>query len=199
MNAEIAEAKRRFPLPAVMHRLGLGEHAKKSACCPFHDDKHNSFSVYKNAKGEFRFKCFAGCGEGDEITFLEKHYGISNKEAAKRYLEMAGVNGSTPIVTKSSSEFTSTPILAFDWRACTEAFMEKYVERLAKWRGYSTEFCSWLKKRGLVGLFNGYIAFPVHNRAGNVVAVHYRVEDGSWRYFPKGAKVRPLVFGEMLP
>src|SRR5262249_23747787 len=118
MTATIAEGKRRLPLPMLMHRFGLGEHAKKSACCPFHDDQHNSFSVYKNAKGEFRFKCFAGCGEGDEITFLEKHYGISNKEATKVFLEMAGVNGATssPSIPKSAS----LP----DWRACVEAFTQ---------------------------------------------------------------------------
>jgi DNA primase len=75
MNGDIAEAKRQLPLPALLHRLGLGEHAKKSALCPFHDDKHNSFSVWKNGVGLWFWKCHTGCGEGDEITFLEKHYG----------------------------------------------------------------------------------------------------------------------------
>jgi hypothetical protein len=103
MSDAIQEAKRRLPLPALMHRLGLGPHAKKSAHCTFHDDQRNSFSVYKNGSGEFRFKCFAGCGEGDEITFLEKHYGISNKEATKLFLEIAGVNGATPAPRKVAS------------------------------------------------------------------------------------------------
>src|SRR5215467_9867701 len=126
MSGDIAEAKRRLPLPTLMYQLGLREHVKKSACCPLHDDRHKSFSVYKNAKGEFRFKCFAGCGEGDEITFLEKHYGISSKEATKRYVEMAGLNGATAIVAKPSTVSTSTPTLAFDWRASVEAFTEKH-------------------------------------------------------------------------
>src|SRR5439155_7955549 len=102
LRAKIDEAKLRLPLPELMRQVGLGEHAKKSAHCPFHNDQRKSFSVYKNAKGESRFKCFAGCGEGDEITFLEKHYGISNKEATKRYLEMAGANGSTPNEPKTT-------------------------------------------------------------------------------------------------
>jgi DNA primase len=111
MNAAIQEAKRKLPLSALMYRLGRGEHAKKSARCPFHEDQRNSFSVYKNGSGEFRFKCFAGCGEGDEITFLEKHYGISNKEAMKLFLEMAGVNGAT--ATPRNATSTST----LDWPA----------------------------------------------------------------------------------
>ena len=90
MSGDIPAAKQRLPLPALMRELGLGEHAKKSARCPFHEDKHNSFSVYKNPKGEFRFKCFVGCGEGDEIIFLEKLKRISRSDAAKLYLEMAG-------------------------------------------------------------------------------------------------------------
>ena len=89
MNRDIAEAKRRLPLPALMHRLGLGAHAKKSAKCPFHDDQQNSFSVWQRQDGSPRFKCHAGCGEGDEITFLELHHRISNTEATKLFLEMA--------------------------------------------------------------------------------------------------------------
>src|SRR4029453_17491298 len=64
--------------------------------------------------------------------------------------------------------------------------------------GYSIEFCYWLKESGLVGLHDGCIAFPVHDRAGNVVAAHYRQKDGSWRYYPSGVKGRPLVIGELI-
>jgi Protein of unknown function (DUF3631) len=39
----------------------------------------------------------------------------------------------------------------------------------------------------------------VHDRAGNVVACHYRLKDGSWRYYPEGVKTRPLVIGELIP
>src|SRR5713101_3714376 len=191
MSANIHEAKQKLPLPALMHRLGLGEHAKKSARCPFHEDKRNSFSVWRNGNGWF-FKCHAGCGEGDEITFLEKYRSVSNSDAIKLFLEMAGMNGTAPLVSKPRS--TST----LNWHACVEAFTNKHIERLTKWRCYTVEFCSWLKEAGLVGLYNGLIAFPVHDHAGNVGAVHYRLKDGSWRYYPQGAKVRPLVIGELV-
>jgi CHC2 zinc finger len=193
MGGDIAEAKRRLPLPVLMQRLGLGAHAKKRAFCPFHDDQRTSFSIYRDDKGEWRFKCFAGCGAGDEITFLELHKRISNGEATKLFLEMAGVNGAVPLVKKPRS--TST----LDWRACVESFTQEHIERLAKWRGYSIEFCHWLKENGLVGLYDGRISFPVHDRADNVVvATHYRLKDGSWRYFPQGTEVRPLVIGELV-
>jgi hypothetical protein len=86
-----------------------------------------------------------------------------------------------------------------DWRDCVAAFTEKHLERIAEWRGYSIEFCSWLKEKELIGLYDGCIAFPVHNRpTGDVTAVQYRLEDGSWRYYPLGTKVRPLMIGELV-
>ena len=89
----------------------------------------------------------------------------------------------------------------FDWRTCVSAFTDKHVERLAKWRGYSIEFCSWLKNEDLIGLHEGYIAFPVHDQAGRVVAAHYRRrgDHNDWRYYPNGTKTRPLVVGELIP
>jgi hypothetical protein len=97
---------------------------------------------------------------------------------------------------RSPSKTRSTSLL--DWLACVAAFTERHAECLAKWRGYSLKFCSWLKENGLVGLFKGFIAFPVLDRAGKVVTAHYRQKDGSWRYYPQGAKVRPLIIGELI-
>jgi hypothetical protein len=69
-NDEIDEAKKKLPLPVLMHRLGVGEHAKKSARCPFHEDKHNSFSVWQRPDAGWFWKCHSGCGAGDEINVL---------------------------------------------------------------------------------------------------------------------------------
>jgi len=197
--SDIDNAKKHLPLPALMHRLGLGEHAKKSARCPFHDDKHKSFSVWRNGAGLWFFKCHAGCGDGDEITLLELHEHISNSEATKLFLKMAGPNGATlsaqKVTHERSNKTEQTPL---DWHACREGLTNKQLEQLAAWRGYSIELCLWLKENGFVGLYDGHVAFPVHDRAGNVVAIHYRQKDGSWRYYPQGAKVRPLLIGELI-
>ncbi len=197
MSADIREAKQRLSLPTLMYRLGVGEHAKKSARCPFHDDKHNSFSVWKNGAGLWFWKCHSGCGEGDEITFLEKHRNVSNNVATKLFLELAGGNGAALSAPNQASAARSTSPL--DWRACVLAFTENQIEQLANGRGYSIEFCSWPKENGLVGFYDGCIAFPVRDHVDKVVAVHYRLKDGSWRYYPQGAKVRPLIIGQLLP
>jgi AAA domain/CHC2 zinc finger len=195
MSNAIQEAKRKLPLPALMHRLGLGEHSKKSARCPFHEDKHNSFSVWQNGDG-WAFKCHAGCGAGDEINFLELHEKLSRGDAVKRFLELAGLNGSAPYVLRPNE--TKQAHSALDWRARVDAFTPKHLERLAKWRGYSPEFCSWLKQQEFIGLYDGCVAFPVHDESGRVVGAHCRVRgnDNSW-YYTKGVKLRPLVIGKL--
>jgi hypothetical protein len=195
----IDEAKKRLPLPALMGQLGLANHAKQTARCPFHADRHNSFSVWQR-DGVWFFKCFSGCGKGDEINFLELHRSLSRSEATKLFLEMAGVNGATPAHSAAHESRNKNARTHLNWRGCVEAFTDKHVERLAKSRGYSVEFCFWLRQNGFVGLYNGCIACPVHDRAGNlVVGVHYRLKGGgSWAYYPRGTKVHPLVIGELV-
>jgi len=97
LRSKIDEAKRRLPMPALFDRLGLSQHAKKSAHCIFHDDGHKSFSVFHSEDGKgWQWKCFAGCGEGDEIEFLRKLKGLSMTGAMNLYLSMAGFAPSRP-------------------------------------------------------------------------------------------------------
>ena len=80
LRQKIDEAKRRLPLPELMAREGLSDRAKKSAHCVFHDDEHKSFSVFQGADGKgWQWKCHAGCGHGDEIAFVEQHFGITRR------------------------------------------------------------------------------------------------------------------------
>ena len=53
--------------------------------CPFHDDKHASFSV--NAKQNYWY-CFAGCGGGSIIDFWMKYKNVDFKQAVHELAEM---------------------------------------------------------------------------------------------------------------
>jgi Protein of unknown function (DUF3631)/CHC2 zinc finger len=190
----IAEAKRVLPLPALLHREDLGEHAKKSARCPFHDDQRNSFSIWQR-DGAWYWKCWAGCGKGDEITFLEKHNGITTGEAIKLFLEMAGcapVNH-PPAVRRDNPERTNNT--GFDWQACVDALTETDLERLSNERWLSRAFCSWLHKGKFIGLHNGCVAFP--NGNGTVVGAHIWQGDKDWLFYPAGNKTQPFVMGDL--
>ena len=61
---------------------------KFQAQCPFHDDQHNSFWFRIN---NGCWKCEAGCGSGNAVTFLARVEKISQKEAYKILLKEAGL------------------------------------------------------------------------------------------------------------
>jgi P4 family phage/plasmid primase-like protien len=88
---------------------------------------------------------------------------------------------------------------SFDWNACVMAMAgeRKVLRELGSWRGLSDEFCSWLVAHKLLGLYKGCIAFPIHDKAGNVVGPHYLInrEQKSWRY-TTGARAAALVIGK---
>jgi DNA primase len=85
----LADAKTLYPLSRYMLEHGLSEHARKSARCPFHKDSNRSFSVYVDHTGEEKWKCFAGCGQGDVIAFLGKHKNLSNSDACREFIRLA--------------------------------------------------------------------------------------------------------------
>jgi CHC2 zinc finger len=112
LKEKIAEAKRRLPLRELMTKLGLGEHAKKSARCPFpgHEDKHPSFSVFRGDDGFWHFTCFSKCGDGDEIMFLSKLKGLSLPAAMTLYLDMAGFPVSRPSKSREYPKCPESPM-----------------------------------------------------------------------------------------
>lgn len=159
-------------------RSGNGWKAK----CPAHDDQIPSLSINEGVDGRVLLKCHAGC----DVDSICAALNIRTVDLFPTKHFLPSGNGATGNLAR-----------LLDWQGCVDAFTEKHVERLAKWRGYSIEFCFWLRQNRLVGLNDNCLAFPVHDRAGKVVAAHYRLKDGSWRYYPQGAKVNPLVIGEL--
>jgi hypothetical protein len=109
-----------------------------------------------------------------------------------------GTNGAAPKKARAAATREKSHESLFDWQQCVDAFTDADALRLVFQRGYSRDLCSWLKENGLIGIYQGYSAFPVHDRACNVIGAHYRLKDGSWRYHPKGTKVHPLVIGEVI-
>jgi CHC2 zinc finger len=112
LREKIDEAKRLLPLPELLSRLGIGEHAKKTARCPFpdHEDKHPSFSVFRGEDGFWHYRCFSKCGDGDEIMFLSKLKGLSLPAAMTLYLDMAGFPASRPSTSREYPKCPESPM-----------------------------------------------------------------------------------------
>jgi AAA domain-containing protein/CHC2-type zinc finger protein len=206
VSGDIDEVKQKLPMPALLHQLGLGDRAKKSARCPLpgHKDNEPSFGIFKTRTGAWQFKCFSCNSGGDEIEFLRQYENLANGAAIKRYLDLAGANGSRlkPRMFREVKAVMQRgdairPQQAFDWQARVDAFTPEHQEGLCEWRGFSPAFVSWLRAEKLIGLHEGCIAFPVHE-GGHIVGCHYRPKHGEkWFYYPNGINAAPLIFGEI--
>lgn len=86
----IASAKELLPLRELIRQVGDWDDIVSAKLCPFHDDKKPSFSIFEY-KGATLWKCHAGCGKGDQISYLEAKFQISRGDAIRRFLAMAGV------------------------------------------------------------------------------------------------------------
>mgnify|MGYP002626475100 CR=1 FL=1 len=73
------DIKDKVDLKDLVRYYGLDVDRGGFACCPFHNERNPSFKVYED-----HYHCF-GCGEhGDHVDFVQKLYGLSNIEAAKK-------------------------------------------------------------------------------------------------------------------
>lgn len=125
--------------------------------------------------------------------WMEK-YGVDFKTALHECADWLGVTVESGSASHCDPEKKAA--LAFNWQACVEAFQDKHLKRLAQWRGYSAEFCSWLHSQGLVGLFQDCIGFPVHDADGRVIGCHCRTKTGDW-FYTQGCAARPLIIGNL--
>lgn len=85
----IKEAKAKLPMPDLFARLGIGNKATKLCTCPLHKEDRPSFGIFKARNGEWKWKCFAGCGHGDEIDFLQSYWNVSRTNAVRQFLTLA--------------------------------------------------------------------------------------------------------------
>jgi hypothetical protein len=71
---------------------------------------------------------------------------------------------------------------------------EEQIQRIAKWRGWTPEFCREMSDQGVFGIIDGNkLAFPV--KGGAHVMRSKNDPKGRWRY-TEGAKTEPLVIGD---
>lgn len=82
---DIPTIKTVVPMQAVLEAYGI-KVQRGTALCPFHADKHPSMKVYRDG-----YMCFACGNGGDAITFVARHDGVSNAEAAQRVAAIGGV------------------------------------------------------------------------------------------------------------
>jgi hypothetical protein len=96
LSAIAAQIKKEIKISDVLFRyLNVEQsHLKTSKRqfkikCPFHEDRSPSLAIYPNTD---TWKCYAGCGQGDQIQLLAKALNIRNGEAIKLLVTDFGLN-----------------------------------------------------------------------------------------------------------
>ena len=130
---DLAAIRRDNPIPPIAAKFVKLQRAGREwkACCPFHQDRSPSFTIFDGGQ---RFQCF-GCGaQGDVLDFVQRSHGISLREAAT----LIGAN-QLPIVWVSAmpaeerKEDRRDEAIAI-WRAAGPAMgtpVEKYLRSRA--------------------------------------------------------------------
>ncbi|MBV9812262.1 MAG: DNA primase, partial [Acetobacteraceae bacterium] len=133
------ELRARVPIADVVgRRVRLIRSGREwKACCPFHNEKTPSFTVYKD-----RFHCF-GCGaDGDVVSFVMQSQSVSFPEAVEQLAAEAGLE--VPRPTPAAAEAERQRVATADALAAAAAW---FAERL--WGSEGTAALSYLRKRGL--------------------------------------------------
>jgi hypothetical protein len=86
----VAEAKQRLTIQDIGAQLFPGWKPGKSCRCPWREDRNPSFSVSPDGR---LFNDFASGEGGDVVKFLALARGVSESEAAKEFITLAGVRG----------------------------------------------------------------------------------------------------------
>jgi len=110
------EMKNKPDIIQTIEQAGIDLKRNKTLC-PFHTERTPSFVV--NPKRQ-TFHCW-GCGEhGDVITFIQKYYGLSFKDACK-YLNL-----NTPTKLNSATQHKRT--LVNDFREWEKSFRKELTD-----------------------------------------------------------------------
>lgn len=162
---KVAEAKHRLGIPEIAALIFPEWRPGKACRCPWRDDRSASFSV--SADGSL-FNDFATGEGGDQVAFLSHARGISMREAAREFIQMAGggVYHSTPHrsvhpTTTERPSYHPSPMpddVATVWSEGREhlAGSADLQLNLARWRGWSSEAVSSLADASL-------LACPLHH------------------------------------
>lgn len=142
--------------------------------CPFHDDRNDSFSA--NLKTGM-CKCFAGCIEGNFITFWGMKYGIDNKSAYKEILGQYGKLEDKP--KKEKPKLTSYTI--------SEYSLQKRLPE-----DFLTYDCRAYNGKDRDG--TKFLKLPYCNEGGDVVCFRKRYGNKEFRW-SQGSKGKLILYG----
>jgi len=181
----LADAKTRLNIHGLWRHFGFDGEPKASCHSPFRDDAKPSFSV--NADGTL-WNDFATGEAGDAVDFFQRASGLPQKDACRKYIELAGgrITNALRAARPRRSEVKPKPVFP-DFRTGTAA----EIQHLASLRKIGCEGLEWAGERGLLwfATLKNYPAWIVTD-AARVNAQARRMDGQAWEHI--GAKAWTL-------
>jgi len=184
-RSTLADAKTRLNIHGLWRHFGFDGEPKASCHSPFRADTKPSFSV--NADGTL-WNDFATGEAGDAVDFFQRASGLPQKDACRKYIELAGgrITNALRAARPRRSEVKPKPVFP-DFRTGTAA----EIQHLASLRKIGCEGLEWAGERGLLwfATLKNYPAWIVTD-AARVNAQARRMDGQAWEHI--GAKAWTL-------
>lgn len=176
-------AKARLDVPALWQLLALPGMPARSCKCPFHEDRSASFSIFADGRG---WKCFAGCGQGDAVAFLQRARNLATGDTLREFVRLAGLDparptGRAPVALPAPKPAVTNPRPpAAEWPAMDKRDPSAR-ERLATLRKVAPQAVALAVERGLVafGEWRNVPAWFVCDRSRRVAQAR-RLDGAHW-------------------
>jgi len=174
MNSNIQDAKARVNIRDLWRHFGFEGEPQNSCRCPFHEDRNPSFSISGNGQ---LWNCFGGCGGGDAVTFLERAGNLSNTEACRQIVELAGGSRIQTQPLKQCHADYEKPVVLPNMHAGDS----KQLHALAQLRRLSYEAVALANDRGLLrfGSWKNRDAWFVTDQVGRTCQAR-RIDGKPW-------------------
>ena len=122
------DIKDRVDLKDLVCFYGLEVDRGGFACCPFHNERNPSFKIYED-----HYHCF-GCGEhGDHTDFVQKLYGLTNIEAAKKISHDFGLRLFDKEIATPVNPYLKEKNEMNLWIRFAKNTLTEYIDILNKW------------------------------------------------------------------
>lgn len=143
-RSTLADAKARLNIHELWRHFGFDGEPKTSCHSPFRDDAKPSFSV--NTDGTL-WNDFATGETGDAVDFFQRASGLPQKDACRKFIELAGGYIATAPLAAKSRRLDAKPKPSFpEFHKGTEADFKQ----LAKLRNIGREGLEFASERGLL-------------------------------------------------
>ncbi len=173
LQSIIRDLRARCPLPVLLRRMGMAQHAKPLCRSPFREDSKPSWGIFQR-NGRWFWKDFATGEHGDEIDFIIRAQELGKKKNARTVAIAHWNRFADQTVTPEAPSPTETPVRrAKPNRTGFQAGTREQINRLAELRDIRSDALELASRSGVLvfGTCLDREVFGVTDASGNALEV----------------------------